>query len=207
MARPRRELTVAEEDGVERGEDRAGVHEPLPSPPLALGCRRPPPPLRPRVRLRHRLRLLAPIKNRVLVPAAAIGRCAGGRHRLARRARLPGGVSSPRIGAGSGDHQWPAPRAPKIQANEARGRWEDVDVVLVFLLRFALPFASFFRGRCDCFHFFYFIFLKGRCFHFLSKKSSGLQILCKKIPSCAMQQSSRDQAGIWRPFEVSHGIR
>jgi hypothetical protein len=148
----RRGLTVAEEDGVEGGEDRAGVHEPLPSPPLALGRQRPPPPLRPSVRLS----LLAPIENRVLVPAA-IGRCPGARHRRAPRSRLPGGVSSPRIGARSGDHQWPAPpRAPEIQwsAREVRGCRCGVGVLAPFRSRVCV------RGRC------YFIFLeKGHRFH------------------------------------------
>jgi hypothetical protein len=76
-ASQRKELTVAEEDGVKRGEDGAGVHEPLGLPPLALGRRRLPLPRRPSVQIR----LVAPIKNRVLVPA--IGHGAGLRHRPA----------------------------------------------------------------------------------------------------------------------------
>lgn len=100
-----------------------------------------------------------------------------------------------------------APEPPKSNEACARKVGEDVDVVLVFLLRFALSrFASFFRGRCDLFPFlfFYIYFLKGHCFHFFSKKSSGLQILFK---NAGVQQSSRDQTGIWRPFEVNLGIR
>ena len=123
-------LTVAEEDGVERGEDRAGEHEPLPPPPLALGHRRPPP------RVQLRLLILAPIKDRVPVPAA-IGRRAGIRHRLAPLSQLPGGASSPRIGARFGDHRRPAARAPQIEWNPRKVG--DVDVAL-FLLRFvSLP--------------------------------------------------------------------
>ena len=130
-------LTVAEEDGVERGEDRAGVHEPLPPPPLALGHRRP----SPRVQLQ--VLLPAPIKNRVPVPAA-IGRRAGTRHRLAPCPQLPGGASSPRIGARFGVHQRPAPpSSPNPMEPEEGGRCRCGAVLAPF--SFAPLFCLFLR--------------------------------------------------------------
>jgi hypothetical protein len=70
VAQVTEELTVAEEDGIKRGEeDGAGVHDPLDLPPLTLGRRRLPLPRWPGAQIR----LVAPIKNCVLVPAAAEG--------------------------------------------------------------------------------------------------------------------------------------
>lgn len=127
-------LTVAEEDGVERGEYRAGEHEPLPPPPLTLWRRRPP------SRVQLQLLLFAPMKNRVLVPTA-VGRRAGVRHRLALcPPELPGANTSPGISARFGDHQQPAPRA---KSNGARGRWETPMWSCSLLLRFAPPFCLF----------------------------------------------------------------
>jgi hypothetical protein len=63
------ELTVAEEDGVKRGEDGIVVHDLLNQTPLTLGRRWLPLSHQPGAQIR----LVAPIKNHILVPMAVEG--------------------------------------------------------------------------------------------------------------------------------------